>query len=101
MEAAISIRAVMPNTIYRPEHKALVELIREVRRSAGLTQAEVSQKMGLSQSNVSDLERGTRRLDVIELRDLANICGTTLSDVVAELETRLTKKRASQTSKHI
>lgn len=48
---------------------------------------------GVTQSHLSDVERGTRRLDLIELRDLAGVCGVSLVDAVAEFETRLKKKR--------
>lgn len=99
LEAATPIQAAMPKTIYRPEYALLVELVRELRLRAGLTQAEVSEQLGLSQSNLSDLERGSRRLDVIELRDLANICGTSLPDVVSELEGRLKRTRSSKSSR--
>lgn len=83
----------MPKTIYRPEYAILIELVREMRLRAGLTQTDVSAPLGIPQSNLSDIERGTRRLDLIELRDLAGICGSSLPEFVAELEARLKKKR--------
>lgn len=89
----------MPKSIHRPEYTLLVDLVRALRLKAGLTQTEVAERLGVTQSNVSDVERGSRRLDLIELRDLARICGTTLPDVVAELESRLRKKRIPQGTK--
>lgn len=93
LEVAIPIYAAMPKSIYRPEYEVLIELVREFRRKAGLTQVDVSSELGVSQSFLSDVERGARRLDLIELRDLAHVCGTSLPEVVAELEARLKKKR--------
>lgn len=89
----------MPKTIHRPEYTLLVDLVRAMRLEAGLTQSEVAERLGVTQSNVSDVERGSRRLDVIELRDLARICGTSLPDVVAELEARVRKKRIPHETK--
>lgn len=84
----------MRNAIHNSEHMVLVELVREMRLKANLTQARVSEELGVAQSRVSDIERGTRKLDVIELKELAKICGRTLSEVVVEFEARLKKKRA-------
>lgn len=84
----------MPKTIYRPEYAVLVELVREMRLEAGLTQTDVSTQLGVTQSHLSDVERGTRRLDLIELRDIAGVCGVSLVDAVSEFETRLKRKRA-------
>jgi DNA-binding XRE family transcriptional regulator len=70
-----------------------------LRLKAGLTQNDVAERLGVTQSKVSDVERGSRRLDVIELRGLARICGTSLPDVVVELESGLRKKRIPQGTK--
>jgi transcriptional regulator with XRE-family HTH domain len=47
------------------------ELLVGVRKAAGLTQAELSQKLNRPQSFVSKYERGERRLDVIEFGEVA------------------------------
>ncbi|MGA2339482.1 MAG: helix-turn-helix transcriptional regulator [Terracidiphilus sp.] len=52
-------------------YKKLRELLVEVRRAAGLTQAELSQQLNRPQSFVSKYERGERRLDVIEFGEVA------------------------------
>lgn len=96
MEAALPIYAAMPKTIYRPEYAVLVELVREMRVKAGLTQTDLSKTLGVTQSHLSDVERGTRRLDLIELRDLTGACGFSLSDAIAEFEVRLKKKRVTR-----
>lgn len=83
----------MPKSIHRVEYTVLVELVRDIRLEANLTQTYVSEQIGRSQSFMSDVERGTRRLDMVQLNDLAQICGRSLSDVVAEFEARLKKKR--------
>jgi transcriptional regulator with XRE-family HTH domain len=52
-------------------YKKFRELLVEVRRAAGLTQAELSRQLNRPQSFVSKYERGERRLDVIEFGEVA------------------------------
>ena len=63
----------MPKSIHRPEYAALCALLREKRLEAGLQQTEVSARLKRRQPFVSDVERGVRRLDLIELQDLAEV----------------------------
>ncbi len=98
-EAALPIRAAMQRTIHRIEHVILSELLRELRLAAELKQAQVSEQLGVTQSYISDVERSSRRLDVVELRDLIRIYGVTLPEFVVEMEARLKKRRSPQTAK--
>jgi Helix-turn-helix. len=81
--------AVMPKSIHRPEYAALRTLIRELRVERGVTQETLSEQLGRSQSFLSDIERGVRRIDALELRDLCRLLETNLPQFVAELEKRL------------
>ncbi len=47
--------------------------LREARQAAGLTQVKVAAKLGRPQSFVSKCESGERRVDVVELRELAKL----------------------------
>ena len=81
----------MPKSIHRDEYATLIQVIRDARVAAGLTQSQISQQLGRSQSFMSDVETGKRRLDVIELRDIAHLAGLTLGKLVAKLEKQLKK----------
>jgi transcriptional regulator with XRE-family HTH domain len=83
----------MPKTIHRPEYAALCELVREMRLAAGRTQVELSQALGRPQSYVSDIERGTRRVDLIELRDLCEALGGELVELVTRFEALAGRRR--------
>ena len=83
----------MRKSIHRAEYALLLELVRETRLAAGVTQEELSRNLGRPQSFVSDVERGTRRLDVLELRDICGHLAQPLVDFVAEYERRLAKGR--------
>jgi len=76
-------------TIHRKEYSALIEVVRDARLAAGLTQAQVSSKLGRSQSFISDVETGKRRLDLVELRDIAELTGQSLSKLVTNFEKRI------------
>jgi transcriptional regulator with XRE-family HTH domain len=79
----------MPKTIYRPEHTALLSLLKKHRKAAGLTQVQCSKALERPQSFMSDVESGTRRLDIVQLRDLCKVLGISLQDLIAEFEISL------------
>jgi transcriptional regulator with XRE-family HTH domain len=83
----------MPKTIHRNEYRVLLRMIKGRRLRAGLTQAECSAALGRSQSFISDVERGVRRLDVVQLRDLCGILKTDLRRFVADFERELDRGR--------
>ncbi|MBK0010808.1 helix-turn-helix transcriptional regulator [Stenotrophomonas sp. S41] len=57
--------------------------------ATGLTQTQVSERQRRSQSFISDVERGKRRLDIVELRDIAYLSGLSLAEMVEDFESRL------------
>lgn len=80
----------MPKTIYRPEYDALLSLLKKHRKASGLTQVDCSRALNRPQSFMSDVEKGTRRLDIVQLRDLCGVLGISLSELVQELEMAIT-----------
>lgn len=75
----------MEKSIWSDEYQQLCMLLRQLRREAGLTQVEVARRLDVAQSFVSKYESGERRLDVIELRHVAQALGTTLETVVSRM----------------
>jgi transcriptional regulator with XRE-family HTH domain len=63
----------MVKVIYSKEHRNLVEKLRTARREAGLDQEEVAEILKVSQSYVSKIESGQRRIDVVQLKAFARI----------------------------
>ena len=51
----------------------------QARQEAGLTQVEVAKRLGKAHSFISKCELGERRVDFIELKQLARIYGKDLS----------------------
>ncbi|MBP2322645.1 transcriptional regulator with XRE-family HTH domain [Kibdelosporangium banguiense] len=76
----------MDKSIYSAEYQRLCALLRDLRLEAGLTQVEVAEQLDEPQSFVSKYESAERRLDVVELRHVAEALGTSLLAVVERLE---------------
>jgi transcriptional regulator with XRE-family HTH domain len=72
-------------SIYSAEYQQLCVLLRALRREAGLTQVEIAKRLDVPQSFVSKYETGERRLDVIELRHVAEAIGLTLETLISRL----------------
>jgi transcriptional regulator with XRE-family HTH domain len=83
-------RNVEKNT-FTPEHQALCELLREVRREAGVTQVELAARLKRDQTFISKYESGERMLDVIEVRKICKALEMPLEKFVRRWERLLAK----------
>ena len=79
----------MQKSIFTPEQVKFQELLRQVRKEAGLTQAELAERLSTLQTIVSNFEIGERRLDVLELRQVCTALGVSLVSFVERLEALL------------
>ena len=76
----------MSQTLQSPRHEALRVFIVEKRKKAGLTQSDVAAKLGRYQSFVANIESGQRRIDVVELLDLAAAIGFEPREAIKRLK---------------
>lgn len=60
-------------TIYSKEHQRLVGLLIKAREEAKLRQEDIAAKLGRTQSYISKIEAGQRRVDIVQLQVLAKI----------------------------
>lgn len=60
----------------------LAALIRQVRIEARITQDQVADRIGQTQSYVSKYENGEQRLDLIELESVCDAVGVSLPEFV-------------------
>lgn len=81
----------MQKTLYSPEHRLFLNLLKELREERNVTQTDLAARLEWEQTLVSRTERGARRLDVLELRRWLAALGIDLAAFVAELEERLQK----------
>ena len=79
----------MEKSIYTRDYKAMLLLLRDVRKAAKVTQIELAARLGTTQSFVTKCERGDRRLDLVQVRTICRALGMTLPEFVEKLEQRL------------
>jgi transcriptional regulator with XRE-family HTH domain len=79
----------MEKSIYTREYKVLLRLLRETRERAGVTQVELARRLGQTQSFVSKIELGDRRLDLVQLRTFLAALDVRLARFVRRFEDAL------------
>ena len=63
----------MYKTIYSEDHKYLVKQLKKARKSSNLDQEEAAKLLGKTQSYVSKIESGQRRIDIVQLKEFSKI----------------------------
>ena len=82
----------MAKSIYSADQESLLKVLERIRSDAGLSQQQLARKMAVSQSTVSDILRGQRRLDVIEWISFCKACKVTPEQFLEELTFLLTRQ---------
>lgn len=62
--------------------KRVGERLKEMRLRAGLSQDEVAERLEISRSHVSNMEKGRSNTTVTRLHDLALLYGCTVGEIV-------------------
>lgn len=73
----------MATTIYSKEHRQLVERLKKARLDAKLDQRQVAKLLRKTQSHISKVEAGQRRIDVVALKEFAKIYNKSLDYFLA------------------
>lgn len=79
----------MQKSINSQTYAIFLDHLRETREKAGITQEELAERLGETQSFVSKCERGERRIDIAELREFCIAIDTTLEKFIKLYEKRL------------
>ncbi len=69
----------MKKTIYSVEHRKLIERLIKAREDASLRQEDVARLLKKTQSYISKIESGQRRVDLVQVKDFAKIYKKPLS----------------------
>ena len=72
---------------------AMRTFFQEMRKSKGFTQTQLAKEVGAEQSDISKIERGERRLDVVELIYICKALGVSAQEFTARLERRLMQEK--------
>jgi len=69
----------MTKAIFSKGHLYTVEQLKKARDEAGLGQVEVAKLLGKTQSHLSKIEAGQRRLDITQLKEFSKVYKKDLS----------------------
>ena len=75
----------MTRSVFSPAYAALRDSLVAARRARGVTQVELAGILGRPQSFVSKYERGERRLDLVEVVEIATALGVDSHEFVTEV----------------
>lgn len=79
----------MTKSVFSDGYAELLKLLIETRKAAGVTQVDLATRLGRPQPFVSYLERGERRLDVVEFVAVARAIGVEPEALFKTLMARL------------
>lgn len=66
----------MARSTHHPHYQVLLALLRELREDAGMTQGALGEQLGNTQTFVSKVERGERRIDLLEFVEICEALET-------------------------
>ena len=75
----------MTKSVFTENYETFLKILVRLRKSIGMTQTQLSQKIKQTQSYVSKYENGERRLDVIEFVQITKALGADPLQVIDEL----------------
>ena len=81
-------------SVFTQEYQVFLSRFREARKTVGLTQETLAERLGEYQIFISRCERGERRMDVIELRALCRAMNVPFVEFVTALDAELEQLEA-------
>jgi len=79
------VAAAVTRSLFSPAYGRLRDWLIAGRQYRNLTQVQLADKLGRPQSFVSKYERGERRLDFVEVCEIAEVLRIDVCDLAAEL----------------
>jgi len=83
----------MSKELYNKRKKQIGFLLQHERKCQHLEQEVVAQKMDVKQEDISKIESGTRRIDILELIDYAEVLGFSITEVAWKIDMYLSALR--------
>lgn len=65
----------MAHSTHNSDYQLLLTVLKAARKRAGVSQVELAERLGNTQTFVSKCERGERRIDAVELVEFAEALG--------------------------
>ena len=85
----------VPSAVYADRYDLFRKLLKELRESKGVTQAQLAERLEIPQSYVSKYETGERRLDFVETAEICEALGIKTADLANLFESRVGNTGAS------
>lgn len=85
----LSKKVAMAKILHSRHNEVFLAMLRGLRTTRRLRQADLADRLGRGQGLVSKVERGERRLDVIELRDWLTALDADFTGFVSSLDAQL------------
>src|SRR5690606_18451884 len=86
IQELVFVLALPLSSIRSDLYRRMIELLVAARKDAGLTQAEVGERIGRRQTFVSKFELGERRLDVAEFVMVSRVIGADPHVIIRQAE---------------
>lgn len=83
----------MPKSLYSEGQQFIAKALADQRRRKGLSQAQVARALGRHQPFIANIESGERRVDLVELMDLAEVIDLDLDALIAAMRAKRTTRR--------
>jgi transcriptional regulator with XRE-family HTH domain len=83
-------------SITSEKYRVFLRELRAARERSGITQVDLAQRLGETQSFISKCERGERRIDIVELRSFCSAIGVSLPSFVLDLDQKLSAEGRSR-----
>ena len=75
----------MPKSVFTKRYKIFREEMVKAREAAGVSQEQLAKQVGWDQTYVSKIERGVRRVDVVELIGICDAIDINAADFMITL----------------
>jgi len=79
------VAAAVTRSVFSPAYVRLRDWLVAGRQAQNLTQVQLAARLGRPQSFVSKYERGDRRLDFVEVFEIAEVLRIDICDLVTDL----------------
>jgi transcriptional regulator with XRE-family HTH domain len=74
----------MAASTFHRDYQLLIGILKEARKQRGVTQVDLADRLGNTQTFVSKMERGERRLDVVEFVEICEALIVAPCDLLSE-----------------
>lgn len=91
----------MAQSTHNRDYQLLLAVLKAARKRAGVTQIELAERLGNTQTFVSKCERGERRIDAVELVEFAEALGVPPQELLGEYLSQRGRAASSKTRRGV